>query len=139
MAKKAYKGKNLRATVAGGSIFHSTDCTFSTSKSLESIATKDTDGEEVIDSNYSWTMSINSLVANTETGSSQKSTKDILDAYQAGTSVAVEFTTNIVDDFIITGNALIESCEIASPVNGAATFTVSLRGNGNFTTATVTE
>lgn len=131
------KGKDLRIKIAGETNYHATECTFSISRTLESIATKDTDGEKKTAGNYTWTLGTNALVANKATASTQNDTKAILDALIAGTVVAVEFTTDVEGDIIITGNAFLESVNITASVGSSATYDVSLSGDGDITVAAV--
>lgn len=138
MAGNTYAGKNLRVRVDGKTVFHATECSFTTSRNMESIASKDTNGEQVTPGNYTWGVSTNFLVANKPTGSTtQIGTKEILDTYQAGTEVEVQFTTEIVGDVIITGQSFIESLNMSSPTNGVATGDASFKGNGDFETTLV--
>jgi hypothetical protein len=135
MAGNTYQGKNLRIRVGGKTIFHATECSFTTSRSMDSIASKDTNGEQVSPGNYTWSVSTNYLVANIPTASTtQIATKQLLDSYQAGSEVEVEFTTNVVGDVIITGMTFIESINMTAPTNGVATGDAGFKGNGDFVT-----
>lgn len=135
MAGNTYAGKNLRIRVDGKTIFHATECSFTTSRNMESIASKDTNGEQVTPGNYTWGVSTNFLVANIPNASTtQIATKQILDTYQAGTEVEVQFSTEIVGDVIITGNTFIESINMNAGTNGVATGDASFKGNGDFVT-----
>lgn len=131
------KGKNLRIKIGAGTVYHSTECSFTTSMELEGIATKDTNGNIQTPGNYEWGLSTNALVANRAASSTQNDTKSILDLYQAGETVAVEFATEEAGDIIITGNCYIASCNITAPVSGSATYDITLTGDGDFTVATV--
>lgn len=133
-----YAGKNLRVRIDGKTVFHATECSFTTSRNMESIASKDTNGEQVTPGNYTWGVSTNFLVANIPAGSTtQVGTKEILDNYQDGTEVEISFTTNIVGDVIITGNTYIEGLNMSAGTNGVATGDCSFKGNGDFETALV--
>jgi hypothetical protein len=133
-----YAGKNLRVRIDGKTVFHATECSFTTSRNMESIASKDTNGEQVTPGNYTWGVSTNFLVANIPAGSTtQVGTKEILDNYQDGTEVEISFTTNIVGDVIITGNTFIEGLNMSAGTNGVATGDCSFKGNGDFETALV--
>jgi hypothetical protein len=137
-AGSTYPGKNLRIKVDGKTIFHATECSFTTSRNMESIASKDTNGEQSTPGNYTWGLSTNFLAANIPAASiTQIGTKELLDKYQAGVEVAVQFTTNIIGDVIISGMAFIEGINISSPTSGVATGDSSFKGNGDFTTANV--
>lgn len=135
MAGNTYAGKNLRIRVDGKTIFHATECSFTTSRNMESIASKDTNGEQVTPGNYTWGVSTNYLVANKPTASTtQIGMKEILDTYQAGTEVEVQFTTEIAGDVIVTGNTFIEGLNMTAGTNGVATGDASFKGNGDFVT-----
>ena len=138
MAGTTYAGKNLRIRVDGKTVFHATECSFTTSRNMESIASKDTNGEEVTPGNYTWGVSTNFLVANIPAGSTtQIGTKQVLDTYQTGTKVEVQFTTNIVGDVIISGQSFIEGINLSAGTNGTATGDASFKGTGDFLTSLV--
>jgi hypothetical protein len=135
MAGNTYAGKNLRIKVDGKTIFHATECSFTTSRNMESIASKDTNGEQVTPGNYTWGVSTNYLVANKpDASTTQIGMKEILDTYQAGTEVEVQFTTNIVGDVIVTGQTFIEGLNMTAGTNGVATGDASFKGTGDFIT-----
>lgn len=135
MASEIYKGRDLRIKVEGKTVFHATECSFSSSMNIDSVATKDTIGEVGTPSTLSWTLSTNALMTNAPSGSTTtQGTKSIFDYHTAGTRVSIEFTTGVNGDMIISGEAYIESCEIQAPVQGNATFSASFKGDGNYTT-----
>lgn len=137
-AGKTYAGKNLRIRVDGKTIFHATECSFTTSRNMDSIASKDTNGEQVSPGNYNWSVSTNYLVADKPSASTtQLGIKELLDTYTAGTEVEVQFTTEIVGDVVITGQTFIESIDMTAPTNGVATGSASFKGNGEFVTELV--
>lgn len=131
------KGKNLRIKVADNVIYHATQCDFTTTREVESLATKDTAGDVKTLGNYTWGLSTSALVAVKPSTGSWNDTKSILDAFTANAAIAVEFTTDVEGDIIITGNAYITSCNIGAPVNGSATYDVTFDGTGDFTVALV--
>ncbi|MCG9792482.1 hypothetical protein [Flavobacterium algicola] len=138
MAGNTYAGKNLRIRIAGKTVFHATDCSFTTSRTMDAIASKDTNGEQVSPGNYTWGVATSYLVANKpDASATQVGTKEILDTYQAGTEATIEFTTEIVGDVIISGQAFIESINLSAPTNGVATGDASFKGNGDFVTEVV--
>jgi hypothetical protein len=131
------KGKDLRITLAGGSIYHATECSFSTSRNFDEVATKDTDGTITTPDNLTWNLSTSALVANKPDPGTQKDIKDIFTEYLAKNEVAVEFATTTNGDITISGNAFIENVEITAATEGRATFSVTFRGNGNLTVSEV--
>ena len=136
-AGQAYKGKNLRISVDGSTIFHATECSFTSSMQLEEIATKDTNGNIVVDGNYSWGVSTNMLVADKAVASTQDDFVGLLNKFKAGATVAIEFTTGETGDLIISGDAKIESVNFSAPTSGFATGDASFKGTGDFEVATV--
>jgi hypothetical protein len=137
-AGKPYAGKNLRIRVDGKTIFHATECTFDTTRNMDSIASKDTEGEESLPGSYTWNVSTNYLVADKPGASTtQLGIKEVLDMYQEGAEVEVQFTTNIVGDVVISGQSFIESINMTAGTNGVATGSAGFKGRGNFTTELV--
>lgn len=136
MANRHLLGKNLRIKLDDNTLLHATECNFTSSLNLEAIATKDTDGEEQSPGSYTWGISTSTLVTVRDTGT-QNDTYGILEKFQAKQLVPVEFTTDDANDIIITGNVYLTQCDIAAPVNGSATFSITGVGSGNFTLARV--
>jgi len=133
-----YKGKNLRIKIDGLTVFHATECKFDSTMKIDSIATKDTDGEMGVTGNYSWGVSTNMLMANTPSGSTTtQGFLELINKHQSGTEVEVSFTTNIVGDVVITGNAFIEKMGAAAGVNGLATADATFKGNGSYIVALI--
>ena len=58
-----YRGKNLRILVGGKPIFHATSCSMSVTSSTDEVETKDTQGTIVTPGNISYTLSTDTLVA----------------------------------------------------------------------------
>lgn len=131
------KGKNLRIKIDDNTVYHATECSFSSTLELEGLATKDTDGNVQTPGNYEWSLSTSALVANKENASTQNDTYGIMGKYLAKGKVTVEFTTDVAGDVIISGEAYIASCNITAPVSGSATYDISLTGDGDITLAQV--
>lgn len=132
---KTYKGRNFRIKANGKVLAHATDCSFTTSRTMEGIASKDTNGEETTPGNYTWGVSTSYLVANAtgDHATTHLSTKALMDLYQSGAQISVEFTTDEAGDLIITGAGFLESLNLSSPTNGVATGDASVKGTGDFT------
>ncbi len=130
-AGSIYKGKNVRFSFNGATLYHATSCKLSISTKLEEIATKDTDGTVSTPSNYAWSISTESLVANKPLGSTQKDFMDIVALQLAGTEIDIEFTDDVSGDFILSGKAYIESSDITAEVGNSVTGSFSFKGNGN--------
>lgn len=136
-AGQAYKGKNLRVRVDGDTIFHATECSFNSSIALEEIATKDTQGSLVVSGNYTWGLSTNMLAAERAALSTQEDFVTLLNKHKAGTEIAVEFTTDVAGDIVISGAAFIESISISAPTAGFATAECAMKGSGDYTVSVV--
>lgn len=137
MASTIYKGKNLRFSLNGKTLYHATSCKLSLSTKLESIATKDTNGTVSTPSNYEWSITTDALVANKPTGSSTQSDfMDIVALQLAGTEIIVKFTTGISGDFVLTGNVFVESSDITAEVANSVTGSFSFKGNGDLVKTT---
>lgn len=132
-AGQIYKGKNVRFSFEGKTLFHATSCSVSISTTLESIATKDTSGSMSVPGNYEWTMSTSALVADKPTSSSQTDFMDLVGLQLAGTEIDVEFTTGTTGDFILSGKVYIESSSISAEVGNSVTGDFSFKGNGDLT------
>lgn len=127
-----YKGKFLRLSYDGATLFHAKSCGLSISTKLENIATKDTNGDVNIDSGYSWTLSTDCLVADKPAASTQIDFMDLIDI-QIGASnlIDVEFTTGIVGDFIYKGQVRIASSDMKADNEGISTGSASFTGTGD--------
>lgn len=133
MASTMYKGKNLRIRISDEVIYHATDCEFQSDIEIESIATKDTAGKLKTSGAYDWSMTSSGIAANKPGGGTQEDLKSILDKHKAGDEVEISFTTDVVGDVIIAGNAIIKSCAIKAGVNGFATLDATFEGSGDYT------
>ena len=132
MASEIYKGKLLRFKFDGKKFLHATSCKLDFSMKLEEIATKDTDGTVSMPGNYSWGGSTEALLSNLPAGDSTHVTFDtIMTAFQSGTEIDVDFTTDVTGDIVYTGKAYIENAGITADTEGAAKVTISFKGNGN--------
>lgn len=133
-----YPGKNLRVRIGGKTIFHATECSFSSTRTMDAMVSKDTNGEQSSPGSYTWGISTSFLMANAPAAAAtQIGTKELLDLYQAGTEVEIQFSTNIVGDVIISGAAFIEVINLTAPTTGASTGDSSFKGNNDFITENV--
>lgn len=137
-AGKTYAGKNLRIKIDGVTVFHSTECQFSTSRQFDGIASKDTDGNIQTPGSYEWGITGNVLVADKAALSSDEDVWSVLEKYLDGTEVEVSFTTGTAGDKFISGNMYFSSVNMSAPTNGVATGDFALVGNGFFSIGTVT-
>lgn len=134
-----YKGKNLRLSFDGKVLYHATSCSLSLSTALESIATKDTEGNKKTPGNYDWTLSTSALFAETsaENTSTHVGFGELIALQLQGAEIDVEFTTGEVGDVVFSGKAFIESCTVNAEVGNSAQGDFSFSGNGDLTKATV--
>jgi hypothetical protein len=130
-AGQIYKGKNVRFSFNGKSLYHATSCKLSISTKLEEIATKDTDGTVSTPSNYAWSISTEALVADKPIASTQSDFMDIVDLQLAGTEIDIEFTDSATGSFILAGKVFVESSDINAEVGNSLTGSFSFKGNGN--------
>jgi hypothetical protein len=132
MASTIYKGKNLRFSFGGKTLYHATSCKLSLSTKLEAIATKDTNGTVSTPSNYEWSLNTDALVANKPSGSTtQEGFMDLVALQLAGTEIVVTFTTGASGDFVLTGSVFIESSDITAETGNSVTGSFSFKGNGD--------
>jgi hypothetical protein len=136
-AGKILKGKDLRITLVDGTIYHATECSISSTRNFDEVATKDTTGNIVTPDTVSWNLNASGLVANKPTDSTQKDINDLWDSHLAATLVAVEFTTEDSGDFKLAGSAYVESVEVTASTEGRATYTAAFKGDGALTKTTV--
>lgn len=137
-AGQIYKGKNVRFSFDGKVLYHATSCSLSISTTLESIATKDTNGTVSVPSNYEWTISTSALVADKQTASTTHTDfMDILALQLNAVEIDVEFTTGEAGDFLLSGKVYVESCNITAEMGTSVNGDFSFKGNGDLTKGTV--
>lgn len=132
-AGQIYKGKNMRLSYNGKTLYHATSCKWSISTKLEEIATKDTNGTVSTPSNYAWNASAEALVANKPAASTQLDFMDIVSLQLAGTEIDVTFSDGATGNFILSGKVYVESSDITAEVGNSVTGSFSFKGNGNLT------
>lgn len=134
MARKIYKGKNLRIFVDGKALLHSTECGFSTTTNFEAIATKDTNGNVQTPGNYEWSVTANTLFVDKDVLDTDRfDTLELLEKYLAQETVVVQFMTNLGQEVVISGSAYMSGVNFSAPTEGSATGDFTFQGDGNFT------
>ncbi|SFO04757.1 Phage tail tube protein [Paenimyroides ummariense] len=131
------KGKNLRLKVEGKTVYHATECSWSTTKDFEEFASKDTVGKRSIPGDYEFSASTAALIVEKAAGATQSDIYDLLELYKSDTLVEIEFTTDIAGTKVISGNYYIQACDISANNTGVATANCSFRGDGDFSIETV--
>jgi len=132
-AGQIYRGKNVRFSFEGKTLFHATSCALSVSTTLESIATKDTNGTKSVPGNYDWSITTSALVADKPTSSTQTDFMELLSMQLAGTAIDIEFTTGETGDFLLSGTVYIESSNITAEVGNSVSGDFSFKGDGDLT------
>jgi hypothetical protein len=130
-AGQIYKGKNVRFSFNGKTLYHTTSCKLSISTKLEEIATKDTSGTVSTPSNYAWSISTEALVANKPAASTQSDFMDIVDLQLAGTEIDIKFTDSATGSFILSGKVFVVQSDINAEIGNSLTGSFSFTGNGN--------
>ena len=134
------RGKNLRLKFDGKFLYHATECSIDISSDTEEIATKDTQGKQVIATDYGYTLSTSALYATLPGGNTTHVSSDVLIAAQlANTLIEWEFTDGEVGSKIYSGECYVTSGNISASNTGIANTSFTLTGTGDITTATVTE
>lgn len=137
-AGQIYKGKNVRISLEGKTLWHGTEASITISTNMEAIATKDTNGTVNSPSNYEWSASLSGLVADKAAENlTQHGFKDILAFQLANTELDFEFTTDDVGDFVLSGKVYINNAEMTAAVEGSMTGSFQFTGNGDLTLAVV--
>ena len=131
------KGKNLRLKVEGKTVFHATECNWSTSRELEDIATKDTNGKRRVLGDYDFTCSTSMMLAEKAASGTQHDVFDLLEMYKDGVKVDIEFTTDVAGSKVISGSYYIQQCDITASNGSTATGNFSFAGEGDFAIETV--
>lgn len=128
-------GNNLRIEIGGKPIFGAKTCKISLSREFLDILNKDTANfKDRLPDGIEWSASCDSDVQ-FATNATKTLMKDILDAFLAGTSVSLTFTTKVTGDWVLSGSAFIDKFDLdatkKSVVSGAYSFT----GSGAITVA----
>lgn len=123
---------NMRITIDGDTVFHSTSCSLELTRSFRERATKDTVGTERAKGAKDWTASVEGL-ATYGTGDDTLNFYDIFDKYDDDddTSLDVEFVPEESDaDYKMVGEGFIENLSRTNPNDEDSTISLSIVGNG---------
>lgn len=126
-----YKGRKVRISIGGKTLYHATSCKLSISAKLEEIATKDTNGTIQVPDGYSWNASTEALVADKAALSDQLDAMDMMQNLISGTELDFEFTTNETGDFLFTGKVLVSQADITADTGSAVKGSFSFVGQGD--------
>jgi len=137
-AGQFYRGKNLRFTLDGDTLFHATSCSLSIASDVDEIATKDTNGKVFIPGSYSGTLSMENLLADIEGGATNVIDQAALLGYQLNnTLVTWEFTTGVTGDIVISGSCYMTQSDLNAEEAGIASGSFSFQTTGDIVVGTV--
>lgn len=128
-----YKG-TMRIKLGTKTSMHEVSCTLNETRDFEDVSTKDTTGKKRVSGDSDWNVSVEAIAAN-DSGATQNDFKAILDLYDAGETVAFEFTDGIVGNVAFSGNAYLQDYSAGSNNRSFVTFSYNLIGDGPLTKA----
>lgn len=131
-----YKGKAFRIKKDGKTIFHETDFKLSSSLDFSEIASKDTDGKEFVAKDIEWTISCNSLIADSDSDT-QIDAAALYADHIGKTLVALEFTNDTTGEMVFSGNAYVSQFDLDSTYDDVVKGSFSFKGTGTLAIATV--
>lgn len=130
-----YEGGSMRIMIGGKKIFHEISAKFSTSKDFKETASKDTGGKTSTPGTKGWSLTANTLVANSA-AQAEEDLASLLAAYNNDDLLAVQFVSDVAGETGISGNVYIESIAIDSTNDEIVTGDFSFKGDGDFTVIT---
>lgn len=135
-----YKGKNVRLRIGDKILYHSTACNLTITTNTTEVATKDTNGTIVTPDNYSFSLSMDSLWANKETGqeAAQLDPKDLITHQLANDTLTFEMTTDVTGDDVVSGSCFVTNTDLGAEVGNSATAAFQFTGTGDLTIGAVT-
>lgn len=122
------KGDDIIIELDNKTIYHATSHSINLDAEFQEYQTKDTGGKVNVLTGHSGTAQTDGLVClkGTTQGTTEMSTPDIIDAFNAGKSVVMTVT---IDTVTYTTTAWITSVSLNAPVAQNGTYTVSLKFN----------
>ena len=129
-----YEGTTMRIKIGSKTIFHEVSATLTSSIDFKEVASKDTNGKLVTPGAQSWSMTANTLIANSTT---QEDLSSLYAAHSGKTAVTIEFTTDVSGDVVFSGSAYVESISIDATNEEVVTGDFSFKGDGDLTMGTV--
>ena len=132
-----YQGATMRISVGGKTIFHEVGASLSSTIDFKEVASKDTAGKLKVANTQTWSLSCNTLIANSALAA-QMDVKTLYDAHKAKTLVTVEFTTDVVGDVVFSGSAYVGTFNVDATNEAEVTGDFSFEGDGGLSIALVT-
>lgn len=137
-AGEFYRGRNMRISLEGLTLFHATSCTLSIQSDVDEVATKDTSGKVLIPGSYSGSISMDNLLADIDVGNVTQVDQATLLGYQLNqTEISWEFTTGVSGDLLISGTGYLVGSDLSAETEGIGTGSFSIQTTGDITVGTV--
>jgi len=130
-----YSGTTMRIKIGTKTIFHETGVSLDSNVDFKEATSKDITGALQVAGKHSWSVSLNSLVAND--GTTQEDIATLFGYHINGTQVAVEFSTFVTGDAKFSGNAYVSSFKIDAQNEDIVTGDFSFVGDGALTESAV--
>jgi TP901-1 family phage major tail protein len=135
-------GTIIRLELATEKIVHATSSNLDMSLELTELSSKDTGGGDYTEQTAgkkSWSASCEGLYSYDDTISSdpRADVEALFDAWEAGTAVAVKWTTGVTGDVEFSGNAFVSNVSFTAPNADSATYSFQLTGTGAISKATI--
>lgn len=131
MAGEKVMSGNMRLTLNGNTVYHSTDATLTLSRETKERSTKDTDGRQIAKGIKSFSASASALGTYAGDGQGSHDFAALFDLYDddTDTPVAVEFVPDEADHtFKLSGEGIITSLELNAPNEEDTTASISIEG-----------
>ncbi len=136
MAGEKVISGNLRITLAGNTVYHSTECSLTMSRELKERNTKDTNGIQRAKGVKTWSASTSSLAVYGGDGVGTTDFYALFDLYNddADTTISIEFVQSEGGPgFKLVGEGIIESLEMNAANEEDATASISISGSDAMT------
>lgn len=129
-----YKGKEVRLRLGDKTLYHSTTCGLSVSSKTQEIATKDTSGDITTPDGYTFSLSMDSLWADKENGTTtQLDPADLLQHQLDETVLTFEMRTEVDGDKMISGSCYVTNTDLTAEVGSMASAAFQFTGTGDLT------
>lgn len=130
-----YSGTTMRIKIGTKTIFHETGVSLDSTVDFKEATSKDIADAQQVAGKHSWSISLNSLVAND--GTTQEDISTLFGYHINKTKVTLEFSTFVSGDVKYAGDAYITSFKIDAQNDDIVTGDFSFVGDGNLTETTV--
>lgn len=131
-----YEGTTMRIKIGSKTIFHETDAKLTSSIPFKEVASKDTTGVISTPGTQSWSLSCNTLIANT-IASAQEDVATLYATHAGKTAITVEFSTDVTGDVVFSGSAYVETFNLDATHEEVVTGDFNFKGDGALTIGVV--